>query len=98
MTGDADFLVRIVVPDVASYERLLESLTRIKGVVGLKSKLALKQVKFATALPLTYSATAKRDPSATARAEIIQQLRSADQVALARRNQRGSTGKRHPGR
>ena len=29
MTGDADFLVRIVVPDVASYDRLLESRSRV---------------------------------------------------------------------
>jgi DNA-binding Lrp family transcriptional regulator len=53
MTGDADYLVRVVVPDVAAYERFLkETLTRIEGVAGIKSSFALKQVKYSTVLPL----------------------------------------------
>lgn len=53
MTGDADYLLRVVVPDVAAFERfLLEHLTRIPGVASIKSSFALKQVKYRTALPL----------------------------------------------
>jgi Lrp/AsnC family transcriptional regulator, leucine-responsive regulatory protein len=53
MTGDSDYLLRVVVPDVQAYERFLkESLTRIKGVAGIKSSFALKQAKYSTALPL----------------------------------------------
>jgi DNA-binding Lrp family transcriptional regulator len=53
MTGDADYLVRVVVPDVAAYERFLKDvLTRIEGVAGIKSSFALKQVKYSTVLPL----------------------------------------------
>jgi DNA-binding Lrp family transcriptional regulator len=53
MTGDADYLIRVVVPDVAAYERFLkDSLTRIEGVAGIKSSFALRQVKYSTALPL----------------------------------------------
>jgi Lrp/AsnC family transcriptional regulator, leucine-responsive regulatory protein len=53
MTGDSDYLLRVVVPDVASYERFLkEALTRIDGVVGIKSSFALREVKYSTALPL----------------------------------------------
>ena len=53
MTGDSDDLLRVVVPDVAAYERFLkEALTRIDGVVGIKSSFALRQVKYSTALPL----------------------------------------------
>ena len=53
MTGDADYLVRVVVPDVAAYERFLkDTLTRIEGVAGIKSSFALKQVKYSTVLPL----------------------------------------------
>lgn len=53
MTGDADYLLRVVVPDVAAYERFLrDSLTRIQGVAGIKSSFALRQVKYSTALPL----------------------------------------------
>src|SRR5215813_3254788 len=53
MTGDADYLLRVVVPDVSAYERFLrDSLTRIEGVAGIKSSFALKQVKYSTVLPL----------------------------------------------
>lgn len=53
MTGDADYLVRVVVPDVAAFERfLLDHLTRIPGVASVKSSFALKQVKYRTSLPL----------------------------------------------
>jgi Lrp/AsnC family transcriptional regulator, leucine-responsive regulatory protein len=53
MTGDADYLVRVVVPDVAAYERFLKDvLTRIDGVAGIKSSFALKQVKYSTVLPI----------------------------------------------
>lgn len=53
MTGDADYLVRVVVPDVAAYERFLKDvLTRVDGVAGIKSSFALKQVKYSTVLPI----------------------------------------------
>jgi len=55
MTGEFDYLLRVVVPDVAAYERfLLEHLTRIEGIASIKSSFALKQVQYKTALPLTY--------------------------------------------
>jgi Lrp/AsnC family transcriptional regulator, leucine-responsive regulatory protein len=54
MTGDADYLLRVVVPDVEGYERFLrEVLTRIESAAGIKSSFALKQVKYSTALPVT---------------------------------------------
>jgi Lrp/AsnC family leucine-responsive transcriptional regulator len=57
MTGDSDYLIRVVVPDVAAYERFLkDSLTRIEGVAGIKSSFALRQVKYSTALPLPLGA------------------------------------------
>ncbi|MBM3345447.1 MAG: Lrp/AsnC family transcriptional regulator [Betaproteobacteria bacterium] len=53
MTGDADYLLRVVVADVPSLERfILDNLTRIPGVANIKSSFALKQVKYQTALPL----------------------------------------------
>nr|WP_295836208.1 Lrp/AsnC family transcriptional regulator [uncultured Azospirillum sp.] len=55
MTGDADYLLRVVVPDLASYERFLkEHLTRIPGVANIRSSFALKQVRYRTALPLEH--------------------------------------------
>ena len=53
MTGDADYLLRVVTKDLESYERfLIDHLTRIPGVSSIKSSFSLKQVSFRTALPL----------------------------------------------
>ncbi len=53
MTGDADYLLRVVVADVTAYEQFLKNhLTRIPGVSSIKSSFSLKRVKYETALPL----------------------------------------------
>lgn len=60
MTGDSDYLLRVVAPDIAAFQRfLLDHLTRIPGVASIKSSFALKQVSYRTALPLSHIA----DPS-----------------------------------
>jgi Lrp/AsnC family leucine-responsive transcriptional regulator len=54
MTGESDYLLRVVVPDVPTFRKfLLDVLTKIPGVASLNSSFALKQVKYRTALPLT---------------------------------------------
>lgn len=54
MTGDADYLLRVVCADLVAYERfLLDHLTQIPGVASIRSSFALKQVKYSTALPVT---------------------------------------------
>ena len=53
MTGEFDYLLRVVVPDLVAYERfLMDHLTRIKGIASIKSSFSLKQVSYKTALPL----------------------------------------------
>ncbi|MGD0075967.1 MAG: Lrp/AsnC family transcriptional regulator [Candidatus Binataceae bacterium] len=53
MTGDADYLLRVVVPDIPSFERfVLEQLTHISSVARVRSSFALKQVKYTTTLPV----------------------------------------------
>ena len=53
MTGDADYLLRVVVANLEAYERfLIDHLTRIPAVANIRSSFALKQVKYRTALPL----------------------------------------------
>ena len=60
MTGESDYLLRIVVSDLAAYERFLkETLTRIAGVSNIQSSFALGQVKYSTALPLGQAAAAR---------------------------------------
>ena len=56
MTGDADYLLRVVVADLGAYERfLMDHLTRIPVVANIRSSFALKQVKYRTALPVDMS-------------------------------------------
>ena len=53
MSGDADYLLRVVVPDVEALGRLIiDQITRIPGVASIRSSFALKQVLYSTALPL----------------------------------------------
>ncbi len=53
MTGPRDYWLRVVVPDLAAYERFLkEKLTRVEGVASIESSFALEQVKYSNVLPL----------------------------------------------
>ena len=53
MTGDADYLIRVAVADMAALERfILEQLSPMKEVEKIRSSFALKQVRYKTALPL----------------------------------------------
>ncbi|NMG32902.1 winged helix-turn-helix transcriptional regulator [Azoarcus sp. TTM-91] len=53
MTGDEDYLLRVVVSDIQALERfILDHLTKVPGVANIRSSFALKQVRYKTALPL----------------------------------------------
>jgi Lrp/AsnC family transcriptional regulator, leucine-responsive regulatory protein len=53
MTGDADYLIRVALPDMAALERfVLEQLSPMKEVEKIRSSFAMKQVRYKTALPL----------------------------------------------
>ena len=52
-TGEKDYMLKIVVGNVADYERLLkETLVHLPNVASVNSTFALKQVKYTTELPL----------------------------------------------
>jgi Lrp/AsnC family transcriptional regulator, leucine-responsive regulatory protein len=53
MTGPRDYLLRIVVADLAAYEQFLkQKLTRIDGVSSIESSFALEQAKYSHILPI----------------------------------------------
>ena len=53
MTGEADYILRVVVADLESYQRfMLEVLTRIPGVSHIQSSLAIKPVFRRAAPPI----------------------------------------------
>ena len=53
VSGAADFLLEVVVPDLSSYERLLlGSLLKLPGVSDVRSNFAIRRVKAPSPLPL----------------------------------------------
>ena len=72
MTGDADYLLRVVVPDVQALERfIVDFLSRVPGVGNIKSSFSLKQVKYQTALPLPAQSGGRLDRLAKRRAGTV---------------------------
>ena len=53
MTGGSDYLLRVIVADVDELRNfILNRLTTVEGVSGIRSSIALDQVKYETALPI----------------------------------------------
>lgn len=53
MTGDEDYLLRVAVTDVTTLERfIVDRLSPMPEVEKIRSSIALKQVRYKTALPL----------------------------------------------
>jgi Lrp/AsnC family leucine-responsive transcriptional regulator len=53
MTGNRDYLLRVVAADLSAYETFLKTkLTRLDGVASIESSFALSQVKYSIALPV----------------------------------------------
>lgn len=51
--GEAEYVLKILVPDAQAYDRFLrEFLFKVPGLVRVRSSLALREVKYTTALPL----------------------------------------------
>lgn len=54
MTGTSDYLLRVVAKDLPSLQTFItEKLATIPNVANMRSSIALKQVKYKTALPLS---------------------------------------------
>ncbi len=52
-TGDADYLLRVMVADTAAFERFLQgAIFSLPAVHQVRSNFALRRVKFETALPV----------------------------------------------
>lgn len=53
MTGNRDYLLRVVTADLPSYETFIKTkLTRLDGIASIESSFALSQVKYTNALPV----------------------------------------------
>ena len=54
MSGDVDYLLRVVVPDIAGYDEVYKRLIRAADLADVSSNFAMETIKQTTALPLTY--------------------------------------------
>jgi len=54
MSGDVDYLMRVVVPDIKAYDGFYKRLIRHTGIADVSSSFAMERIKYTTALPLDY--------------------------------------------
>lgn len=55
MSGDVDYLLRVVAPDIAAYDQIYKRLIREVDLSDVSSSFAMEELKFTTALPLDYA-------------------------------------------
>ena len=54
MSGDVDYLLKVVVPDIAAYDTVYKRLIKAADLFDVSSSFAMEELKFTTALPLDY--------------------------------------------
>jgi Lrp/AsnC family transcriptional regulator len=54
MSGELDYLLRVVVTDIAGYDKVYRRLINAVELFDVSSSFAMEQMKFTTALPLDY--------------------------------------------
>lgn len=54
MSGDVDYLLRVVVPDIAAYDAFYKKLIARIEIRDVSSAFAMEQIKYTTELPLDY--------------------------------------------
>lgn len=59
MSGQVDYMLRVVVPDIAAYDKFYKSLIASIELSDVSSSFAMEQIKFTTALPLDFALSEK---------------------------------------
>jgi len=54
MSGQVDYLLRVVVPDIEAYDAFYKRLIAKIEISDVSSAFAMEQIKYTTALPLSY--------------------------------------------
>ncbi|MCV2356851.1 Lrp/AsnC family transcriptional regulator [Paucibacter sp. B2R-40] len=53
ITGEADYVIKVVVPDMKAYDLFLQGqIFKVPGVASVRSNVVLREVKYETALPV----------------------------------------------
>jgi Lrp/AsnC family transcriptional regulator len=64
MTGDVDYLLKVVVPDIAGYDSVYKRLIKAVELLDVSASFAMEVVKQTTALPLDHAATGAKSRTA----------------------------------
>lgn len=59
MAGDIDYLLRVVVPDIAAFDEFYKRLISKIEIRDVSSSFAMEQIKYTTELPLDYTIAGK---------------------------------------
>lgn len=54
LSGEIDYMLKIVVPSIAGYDAVYKRLIQAVDFVDVSSSFAMEQMKYTTALPLSY--------------------------------------------
>jgi Lrp/AsnC family transcriptional regulator len=54
LTGETDYLIRLVVPDIDTYDAVYQRLISMLEFSDFSSSIAMEEMKFTTALPTSY--------------------------------------------
>jgi Lrp/AsnC family transcriptional regulator len=54
LTGETDYLLRIVVPDVETYDAVYQRMIKRLEFSDINSSIAMEEMKFTTAIPTSY--------------------------------------------
>ena len=55
MSGDVDYMLRVVVPDIAAYDAVYKRLIQRVELSDVSSSFAMERIKYTTALPVSYA-------------------------------------------
>jgi Lrp/AsnC family transcriptional regulator len=55
MSGEIDYLLRVVVPDIPAYDLVYKRLIQVADLFDVSSNFAMESLKYTTALPTNYA-------------------------------------------
>ena len=96
MSGDVDYLLRVVVPDIAAYDAFYKRMIAKIEIRDVSSSFAMEQIKYTTEMPLDYMVLDKERPAPMPPPEARQRSLSAPAGPSATRCP--SAGRPWPGR
>ena len=90
MSGEVDYLLRVVVPDIEAYDAFYKRLIARIEIAKVSSAFAMEQIKYTTALPMQFARSNAGEPAPQMAMKNAESARQAS-AAIAH----GGDGHRH---